>query len=397
VRLSARSALASTDEPAGTPLGAELDAIRARGGADLVDLAEGNPTRVGLASLRGVGLAIGGPGADVYRPEPLGLRSAREAIAALYAERGALVDPDRVVVAASTSELYGWLFKLLCDPGDRVLVPRPSYPLLDFLAKLEGVELASYATRRDEGFALAAAEVDAALRGARAVVVVHPNNPTGRFVGRREADALAEVVLRQGASLVVDEVFLDWVHPEAAPDRRDTFAGERRCSTFVLSGLSKVACLPHLKLAWMVVAGPDDLAARAIERLELVADCYLSASTPVQVALPDLLAGRRAVHAELGERLLRNVAALDRALAAQGPASPVRRLRIEGGWYAIVEVPRTRSDLEWTLVAAREEGVIVSPGVWFEAEEGLLVLSLLPEEGRFARAVARLVPRLARP
>lgn len=396
MRLSRRSDLAGVEAATGlTPLARALADLRASG-RTLVDLGEGNPTRVGLRSLAAATALLADPRGAVYQPEALGVASAREAVARHYAERGVTVDPRRVVLAASTSELYGWLFKLLAEPGDEVLVPRPSYPLLEWLAALEGVSLATYPTRRDEGFRLDPHEVDRHLdERTRAVLVIHPNNPTGRFVREDDARALVDVARARDVALIVDEVFLDWASEEADPRRRRTFAGEEGAVVFTLSGLSKVCCLPQLKLAWMVVGGEEREARAVIERLELIADSYLSVSTPVQLALPALLAQRAAVHDELSARLRANLASLDGAIAAAGPDVPVRRMRLEGGWYAVLEVPRTRSDEAWVITLAEDAGAIVQPGYFFDAEEGLLVVSLLPEEERFAPAIRRVIGRLA--
>lgn len=367
-----------------------------RGTRDLVDLGEGNPTRVGLRSSAGASALLADARADRYAPDPLGMASAREAVAAYYRERGVAVDPSRVVLGASTSELYGWLFKLLADPGDDVLVPRPSYPLLDWLAILEGVGLTAVNAPASEGFRLDPDDVERAIGPrTRAVVLVHPNNPTGRFARADDASALCEIARRRGVALVVDEVFGDWAHPAADPRRLPTFAGERDAPCFVLSGLSKVACLPQLKLGWLVVGGPDAFAAEVVSRLELLADSYLSVSTPVQIALPALLERRHAVHAELSARLATNLAALDAAIARAGPDAPIRRRRVEGGWYAMLEVARTRTDEEWVLHLARDAGVIVQPGFFFDAEEGYLVVSLLPETACFEGAIRRVVELLS--
>lgn len=395
MKLSERSAIGGVGDAGMAPVALAIAALR-DAGRPLVDLGEGNPTRVGLRSIEGAAAALADPRADRYAPEALGLAAAREAVAGYYADLGVAVDPGRIVLAASTSELYGWLFKVLCEPGDEVLVPRPSYPLLDWLAALEGVSLATYPTRRDEGHRLDPHEVDRHLgERTRAVLVVHPNNPTGRYVREDDAAALASVARARDVALIVDEVFVDWAAPEADPRRRRTFAGDDVALTLTLSGLSKVCCLPQLKLAWLVVGGQEREARALVERLELIADSYLSVATPVQVALPALLASREAVHAELGARLRANLAALDRAIAAAGAEAPVRRMRLEGGWYAVLEVPRTRSDEAWVIALAEDEGVIVQPGYFFDAEEGLLVVSLLPEEATFEPAIRRVVARLA--
>ncbi len=369
-----------------------LAEARARG-VRLVDLTESNPTRADVVPdelARALVAELGDPRGAAYSPDPLGLPHAREAVARdYYGARGRSVDPARIVLSASTSEAYGWLFKLLCDRGDRVLVPRPSYPLFDWLAGLEEVELTPYPLVREEGFRL---DLDAVARAVdertRAILLVHPNNPTGSFVRRSDAVALEALAASRGLALIVDEVFGDYAHGALAPDRLPSFVGREAALTFVLSGLSKVVALPQLKLGWTVVSGPAALADEAIARLEVIADTYLSVATPVQLALPALLARRAEVQRAILERVRANLTTLDRALAAHG-AGMLRRLPCDGGWYAILEVPRTRSEDEWVdrLIDA---GVIVHPGYFLELDrEGYLVVSLLPIEEDFEGAIDR--------
>jgi hypothetical protein len=373
----------------------ELAEARAAG-RPLLDLTESNPTRAGLGGAHLVPL-LGHPRGAAYSPAALGHPAARAAVSAYYAERGLAVAADRVCLSASTSEAYGWLFKLLCERGDEVLVPAPSYPLFGFLAALEDVTLVPYPLVREEGFRL---DLDALASRigprTRAVVLVHPNNPTGTFVRRDEAAALERLARRHGLALVVDEVFGDYAHGPLPPDRLPSFAGEREALTFVLSGLSKVTAMPQVKLGWIVTAGPEALAAEALGRLEVIADTYLSVSTPVQLALPAILAERGPVQAAIRRRVQRNLAALDEALAAAGSEAPVRRMRMDGGWYATLEVTRTREEDAWVGLLVREEGVIVHPGYFFDfAEEGCLVVSLLPEEEAFRAGIGRVVRRAA--
>ena len=372
-----------------------LGRARAEGRA-LVDLTEGNPTRAGLGDGDLVSL-LGHPRGAAYAPSALGDPAAREAVARYYADRGLAASPDHVCLSASTSEAYGWLFKLLCERGDEVLVPAPSYPLFSFLAALEDVTLTPYPLVRAERFRvdLAALEAAAGPR-ARAVVLVHPNNPTGTFLRRDEAGAIAALCRARGLALVVDEVFGDYAFGPLPDDRRPSFAGERHALTFVLSGLSKVVAQPQLKLGWIAVSGPSSLVAEAMGRLEVIADTYLSVSTPVQLALPEILARRGPVQAAVRARTAANLAALDAAIAAAGEHAPVRRLPADGGWYAVLEVPRTRDEDAWVELLAREDGVIVHPGYFFDfAEEGTLVVSLLPEETAFREAITRVVGRVA--
>lgn len=386
------------------PLTRRLAAARSRGDV-LTDLTESNPTRAGVvpdAIAREMVAALGDPRGVAYAPEPLGHELAREAVAGYYRARGVAaeaVDARRVALSASSSEAYAWLFKLLCERGDRVLVPRPSYPLFEWLAGLEEVELEPYPLLREEGFRVDLDAVAAALAGpegarTRAILMVHPNNPTGSFVRRDDAEALEALAAAHGVALVVDEVFGDYAHGALPADRLPTFAGRARALTFVLSGLSKVVALPQLKLGWTVVSGPPALAEEALARLEMIADTYLSVSTPVQLALPSLLARRPEVQRAILARVRENLAALDDALAREG-AEVVRRLPVEGGWYAILDVPRTHAEDEW-VERLVDLGVIVHPGYFFDLDrEGYLVVSLLPREAEFAPAIVRAVRAIA--
>ena len=370
---------------------------RAKGAARaLVDLTEGNPTRCGFGG-SGLCALLGHPRGAAYAPAALGDAGARAAVAGYYHERGQSVPASRVCLAASTSEAYGWLFKLLCERGDEVLVPAPSYPLLAFLAALEDVTLTPYPLARAEHFRVDLAALEARVGPrTRAVVLVHPNNPTGSFVRRDEAAAIERIARAHGLALLVDEVFGDYPLGALPADRLPSFAGEREALTFVLSGLSKVAAQPQLKLGWIAVGGPEALAAEALGRLEVIADTYLSVSTPVQLALPEILARRGPIQAAIRARTAENLAALDAAIAAAGEEAPVRRLPVDGGWYAILEVARTRGEDAWVDLLVREEGIVVHPGYFFDfAEEGYLVVSLLPEAAVFREAIARVVRRAA--
>ncbi len=361
-------------------------------GRELVDLTETNPTRAGLADAT-LHELLADPRAATYAPEPCGTIDARRAVARYYQARGAVVDEQRIVLSASTSESYSWLFKLLCDPGDAVLVPAPSYPLLPYLAELSSVRLAPYPLVRAEHWRIDLAELERTLDReprVRAIVLVHPGNPTGSFTRRDEAARLGELCCERALTLVVDEVFADYAHGPLAPDRLPTFASFTGAPCFVMSGLSKVALAPHLKLGWILCA--DEVSEEARARLELVADSFLSVATPVQVALPDIFERTEGLQARVRARVAENLGALDRALAAVGAACPVRRLAVDGGWYALVEVPRTRSDDAWVLRTIDEASAIVHPGYFFDvAERGTLVVSLLPEPRGFALAVARAV------
>jgi aspartate/methionine/tyrosine aminotransferase len=382
-------------------LSAAERARRARGG-EVLDLTVSNPTHVGLPDLGPrVREALAASAAGAYDPDPAGLASAREAIAGELAAAGAPVAPERLLLTASSSESYAFLFKLLCDPGDAVLVPEPSYPLFEYLARLEGVAPVPYRLAWDGAWHVDIASVDEALARApgrpRALVVVNPNNPTGSFLKRFELPALAARCEAHGLAVISDEVFA----PYAAVQRSDEVARvsalaaepelTARVPTFALGGLSKSCGLPQLKLGWIAIAGPAGDAAAAAARLALIADTYLSVSAPVQAAAERLLAiGRDARHA-IAARVATNRAALAAALPA---ASPVTALPSEGGWSALVRVPATRTDEVWATALLAEDGVLVHPGYFFDLLGGtFLVLSLLPPPDVFAEGVRRLVTR----
>ena len=381
-------------------LAAALEAAKGAG-RPLVDLTESNPTRAGLFDSSDLVQELGHPRSVTYEPEALGHETARAAVAAYYARRGVVVPSDRVVIAASTSESYSWLFGLLADEGDSVLIPNPSYPLFGWIAEMKGVTLRSYRLDEDADYRIDEDDLRASIdETTRAILLVHPNNPTGSFVRRDEARALFRIAREHDLAIVVDEVFGDYAHGAQRSDALGSFAEiaheDDAPLVFVLSGLSKVMLLPQFKLGWMLVQGPDALVREAILRLELIADTYLSVATPVQLALPAILAKQPTVLALVQERLRTNLAALDDALASLGDAAPVRRQTVEGGWYVVLQVPRVHDDETWVLLLIREEGLIVHPGYFFDFDgEGILVVSLLPPPDVFRDAARRLVRRLA--
>ena len=346
-----------------------------------LDLTESNPTRVGLSP--SVALeALADPRALRYDPDPKGLAAARQAVSAYYAEsRGAAVDPEHIVLTASTSEAYAMLFKLLCDPGDCVLVPEPSYPLFAMLTGLEGVRAVPYPLHFDGEWHLDASAVRFPER-CRAVLLVSPGNPTGAFVKEAELAALTSGCAGAGCALISDEVFADFAWA-ADPRRVPTLAARGEVLSFALSGISKVCGLPQLKLGWCVVSGPGDEVARALSRLEIVADTYLSVATPVQLAAGRLLEARHSFQRRVLERVQANRRALGRVRPADARWDV---LPAEGGWSAVLSVPRTRSE-EDLVLALLEAGVLVHPGYFFDFSTGAhLVVSLVAPEGDFARA-----------
>jgi len=357
---------------------------RRRAGAAILDLTESNPTRAGIAYPAGLLAPLAEAPCLVYEPSPRGLPSAREAVAADYARRGIRVEADRVLLTASTSEAYAFLFKLLCEPGDGVLVPRPGYPLFDL--RLESVEIAPYALGYDGEWHVIASAVEAALTPrTRAVVVVSPNNPTGSCLKRDEAEALQALCARKGLCLVADEVFADYVFgPD--PRRLPSVAADGPALAFALGGLSKSCGLPQLKLGWVAVSGPPALRDEAMARLELVADTFLSVGTPVQRAAPSLLARLPELQAPIAARVKSNLARIEETL---GPASKATLLRPEGGWYAVLRVPATIPEEELALRLLESRGVLVHPGYFFDFPgEAFLVLSLLPPGDVFRAGLA---------
>ena len=367
-------------------------AERRASGRPFIDLTQSNPTRAGLAGPADLLAPLADEAALRYDPSPFGLAEARAAVAHDFAGRGYPLEPERIVLHASTSEAYGFLFKLLCDPGDEVLVPRPGYPLFDFLAGLESVRVTSYALAWDGEWHLDVAAVAAALGPrTRAIVAVSPGNPTGAYLKRDELSGLEALCAERGLALVSDEVFADY--PLREDERRTaSVARDATALAFVLGGLSKSCGLPQLKLAWTAVVGPETLRREALARLEVVADTYLPVSTPVQVAAPALLARKHELQAPIRARVAGNLAALRHALPADGPAT---LLEPEGGWSAILRVPATSSEEERTLRLLDEKDVLVHPGYFFDFPgEAYLVLSLLPPPAEFAEGVARVLADL---
>lgn len=352
----------------------------------MLDLTESNPTRAGF-TYPSVEILSGlaDPRGLRYEPTPQGLLRAREAVAEHYAARGVAVTPERILLTASTSEAYAYLFKLLADPEDQILSPRPSYPLFEFLAALESVEVRQYPLRYDGAWHIDFHALEAAITArTRAIVVVNPNNPTGSFLKQEELARLDALAAGHGIALISDEVFADYGFGED-PRRVTTLTGDRQALTFSLSGLSKVAGLPQMKLGWMIASGADREG--AIERLELIADTYLSVATPVQGAAEAMLASAGIVQEQIRERTAANLA----FLRAQVPGSAANLLQVEGGWYATLQIPRTRSEEEWTLLLLRDHDVLIQPGFFFDFEsEAYLVLSLLTEPPTFQAGVRRL-------
>jgi alanine-synthesizing transaminase len=356
-------------------------------GTALLDLTASNPTKCGFRyDAEAILHALANPASLVYEPQAQGLEAARKAIAAYYADRGDPVATEDIILTTSSSEAYSFLFHLLCDAGDQVLAPAPSYPLFDFLADVEDVKVVRYPLIYDYGWQMDFRELERAITPrTRAVIVVHPNNPTGHFCSTDQAAKLSEVCAGHSIAIIADEVFLDFALREKTPK---SFVGNREVLTFTLSGISKISGLPQMKLAWLVVNGPAEMKSQALARLEVIADTYLSMNAPVQHAAPVLFDQRQAFQGQLMARVKKNLAELDRQLAAQKSCS---RLEVEGGWYATIRVPRTRSDEDLAIELLTRNGVYVHPGHFYDfSSEGFVVISLITPDEEFEKGVQAL-------
>jgi aspartate/methionine/tyrosine aminotransferase len=392
-------------------------------GQQILDLTISNPTEAGIRPDPEIVLrALANPEAMHYDPQPRGLLKARQAVCRYYRESHEVfdLDPERLILTTSTSEAYSYVFRLLCNPGDEILVPKPSYPLFEFLADLADVKLVPYPLLYDHGWQI---DFDSLYKAAnertRAVILVHPNNPTGSYVSAADTAALNAFCRDRGLTknaladhalaLIVDEVFLDYAHDddlnhdyshhdhsnddhshERAPRR--SFVTNSEALTFTLSGVSKISALPQMKLAWLAASGPEDVVAQAGARLEIIADTYLSLNAPIQLAAQVLLDQRHQIQPIILDRVRTNLAELDRQLAIR-PSSSCTRLRVEGGWYAVFRVPARGTDEDLAIRVLREASVSVHPGHFYDFPgEGYLVLSLITEPTEFREGIARMLP-----
>jgi aspartate/methionine/tyrosine aminotransferase len=375
---------------------------RRRSGLPILDLTASNPTRCGFAYDVHLLTELSAEGARTYDPDPRGMLGAREAVCDYYADHGARMDAQQIFLTTSTSEGYSWLFRLLCDAGDEVLIAQPSYPLFDLLATIDDVKLVPYGLLYDPGGGSHGWNLDLhALREritprTRAVIVVHPNNPTGHYTSPAERAALSALCREHALALIVDEVFLDYPLGETmSEEARCSFArGEQDALTFVLSGLSKVAALPQMKTSWIVCLGPEDVRNEAMRRLEIIADTFLSMNAPVQHAVPGWLAGRHSIQRQIRERVQQNLSALDHAIAHE---HAIARLACEGGWYATLRTPAFASGETLAIRLIENRGVAVHPGSFFGfAEHNRLVVSLLPQPEIFVEGIAALIAEAGR-
>jgi aspartate/methionine/tyrosine aminotransferase len=364
-------------------------------GREILDLTISNPTEAGVRPNPEIVLAaLANPEAMHYDPQPRGLLEARQAVCRYYRESHEVfdLDPERLILTTSTSEAYSYVFRLLANPADEILVPKPSYPLFEFLADLADVKLVPYPLLYDHGWQIDFDSLyKAATARSRAVILVHPNNPTGSYISAAETAALNAFCRDYGLALIVDEVFLDYAHDDYSHERapRPSFVTNANALTFTLSGVSKISALPQMKLAWVATSGPKEMVAEAGARLEIIADTYLSLNAPVQLAASVLLDQRKQIQPILLDRLRENLAELDRQLAVHPSCT---RLQVEGGWYVVLRVPVLGTDEDLAIDLLRKMAVIVHPGHFYDfPNEGHLVLSLITEPADFREGIARLL------
>jgi aspartate/methionine/tyrosine aminotransferase len=354
----------------------------------LFDLSVSNPTECGFHyDEHAIMRALCSPATLQYHPDPRGLAVARQAVVQYYVERDQHVYADDIILTTSTSEAYSFVFRLLCNTGEEILVPTPSYPLFDFLAEIQDVKIAPYPLVYDHGWQIDLHGLRQAITPrTRGIIVVHPNNPTGNFVKSSELAALNQLCTESQMALIADEVFLDSSLQQHPPT---SFSANTGALTFTMSGLSKIAGLPQMKVAWLVVSGPEQEKREALARLEIIADTYLSMNAPVQLAAPALLRQRHRFQQQLMTRVRTNLAELDRQIAAQKHCG---RFEIEGGWYAVLRIPATRSDEELALELLDQKAVYVHPGHFYDFfQDGYLVVSLIAQEPAFAEGIRRLL------
>jgi alanine-synthesizing transaminase len=357
-------------------------------GKPLLDLTVSNPTECSFKYDSAAILdALRNPAALAYEPNPKGLESARRAVAGYYGDRGENISVEDIFLTTSTSEAYSYVFRTLCDLGDELLIPSPSYPLFDFLAEMQDVSLVRYPLIYDHGWQIDFHALEQAITPrTRGVIVVNPNNPTGHFVKRAEIVKLNYICSTREMAIIADEVFLDFA---VESERPTSFAANRGAPSFTLSGLSKICGLPQMKAAWLIASGPEDWKRKALARLEVIADTYLSMNAPVQLAIPRFLELRHGFQKQVIERVRRNLAELDHQLAAQ---KAVSRLKVEGGWCAVLRVPATRSDEDLAINLLEAHGVSVHPGHFYEfPSDGYVVLNLLTPNEIFAQGMKRLL------
>jgi aspartate/methionine/tyrosine aminotransferase len=359
-------------------------------GRKLLDLSASNPTECGFKyDAPAIMRALCTPALLQYHPDPRGLKFARRAVSDYYATRGDRVNIDDLLLTTSTSEAYSFVFRLLSNPGDELLIPTPSYPLFDFLADINDIKLIRYPLFYDHGWHIDLYALKQAITPrTKGVIVVHPNNPTGHFTKPEEMVQLNDLCSANQMAIIADEVFLDFTLDTV----EKSFVANTGALTFTMSGISKISGLPQMKLAWLAVSGPQEMKREALARLEMIADTYLSMNAPIQMAAPLLLQQRAAFQYQVMARVRGNLAELDSQLAGKRQVS---RLKVEAGWYAVLRVPATRSDEELAIDLLEKHEVYLHPGHFYDFPgEGYMVVSLITPEQDFREGLRRVLSTL---
>jgi alanine-synthesizing transaminase len=369
-------------------LSEQLDLYR-KSGKPILDLTNSNPTECGIAyPEEEILMAFRNSALLKYQPNPRGLITAREAISNYYKSKKIEVNPSNIFLTASTSEAYSFVFKLLCNAEENVLVPKPSYPLFDYLAQLSDVELHHYHLRYDREWEIDIDSIKNAVnKKTKAIVLINPHNPTGMFLKENEYREIKAIAKENKLALIIDEVFIDYAF-KSDESRINSTASESEVLTFTLNGISKMIGLPQMKLGWIIINGQRSIVSEAMERLEIISDTFLSVNTPVQVALPKLLGTGVIVQQNILDRIRNNYSILQKEMINSSCSS----LTAQGGWYGVIRVPRTKSDEDWALQLLEKKGIYLFPGYFFDFDdEGYLVVSLLMESSVFKKAVREIV------
>lgn len=369
------------------PLMLCLEELKARR-EKIFDLTESNPTQAGFSyPARPILKALADRKNLSYAPESFGLLTARKAVCAMYAQDGVMLDPAQVVLTVSSSEAYSFLFRLLLDVDDEVLFPSPSYPLFDFLAQLNDVKMHSYPLQYENGWKINEKDfLQAVTKKTKVVTLVSPNNPTGCFVKENELRFINEACRKNDLTIICDEVFFDYIFDEKKATAR-SLAANQDVLTFTLGGLSKSLGLPQMKLSWIIVNGPKEKVSEALERLEIIADTYLSVNTPVQNALPQWLKIKNKIQKEIKGRIAKN----KKILGAFASKAPLKLLATDGGWYGILPLPEGTDEESWVLELLEKHHVFVHPGYFFDFNSGAhIIVSFLTPEDIFREGLKRI-------
>ncbi len=360
-------------------------------GLPILDLTESNPTKCGFEyPTELITKAITQSDNFIYEPSPKGQLHAREAIVSYYLLQGITLDTEQIFLTSSTSEAYSFIFRLLCNPGDSVAIPSPSYPLFGFLGDLNDIELQPYELRVDQNWEIDFPSLEQLISTrTKAILLVNPNNPTGSYIQQEEMGKLTKLSQEKELALISDEVFFDYSFSSI---QKTSLASNDQTLSFSLNGLSKILGLPQMKLGWIIINGPDRLKKEAIERLEVIADTYLSVNTPIQNALPQILPLRNQIQEQIKNRVQTNFEFLKALLSTH---SQTEILNIDGGWYTILKIEGIEDEDAWTLQLLKEKGVLIHPGHFYNfSQSGYFVISLLTPAHTFQEGLKKVLAKM---